>query len=67
MVPAAVVDRVIADLKPHLRAGDTIIDGGNSYYKDDIRHAKSPARRTAFSFSTAAPAAASGAWSAATA
>ena len=41
MVPAAVVDRVIADLKPHLQAGDTIIDGGNSNYKEDIRHSES--------------------------
>ena len=40
MVPAAVVDKVIDQLEPHLEAGDIIIDGGNSYYKDDIRHAK---------------------------
>ncbi len=40
MVPAAVVDAAIADLLPHLQAGDTIIDGGNSYYIDDIRRAK---------------------------
>src|SRR5262249_37719598 len=40
MVPAAVVDQTIADLLPHLEAGDTIIDGGNSYYVDDIRRAK---------------------------
>jgi 6-phosphogluconate dehydrogenase len=40
MVPAAVVDRTIAGLLPHLEAGDTIIDGGNSYYVDDIRRAK---------------------------
>ncbi len=40
MVPAAVVDSAIADLLPHLQAGDTIIDGGNSYYIDDIRRAK---------------------------
>ena len=40
MVPAAVVDRVIDDLIPHLAAGDTIIDGGNSNYRDDIAHAK---------------------------
>jgi len=39
MVPAAVVDTVIGDLTPHLGAGDMIIDGGNSYYKDDINHA----------------------------
>ena len=41
MVPAAVVDRVIADLRPHLQADDTIIDGGNSNYQEDIRHQKS--------------------------
>ena len=40
MVPAAVVDQSIADLLPHLEAGDVIIDGGNSYYVDDIRRAK---------------------------
>jgi 6-phosphogluconate dehydrogenase len=39
MVPAAVVDRTIADLMPHLEAGDILIDGGNSYYVDDIRRA----------------------------
>ncbi len=40
MVPAAVVDHSIADLVPLLDAGDIIIDGGNSYYIDDIRRAK---------------------------
>jgi 6-phosphogluconate dehydrogenase len=40
MVPAAVVDQSIQDLLPHLEAGDTIIDGGNSYYVDDLRRAK---------------------------
>ncbi len=40
MVPAAVVDGTIADLAPKLQKGDTIIDGGNSYYIDDIRRAK---------------------------
>jgi len=40
MVPAAVVDGTIADLLPALEAGDTLIDGGNSYYVDDIRRAK---------------------------
>jgi len=39
MVPAAVVDRSIADLTPLLESGDIIIDGGNSYYIDDIRRA----------------------------
>src|SRR5881396_1940717 len=40
MVPAAVVDNAIADLLPHLEAEDILIDGGNSYYVDDIRRAK---------------------------
>ncbi len=40
MVPAAVVDQSIADLSPLLEPGDIIIDGGNSYYVDDIRRAK---------------------------
>jgi len=40
MVPAAVVDQTIADLSPHLEAGDILIDGGNSYYVDDIKRAK---------------------------
>jgi 6-phosphogluconate dehydrogenase len=40
MVPAAVVDKTIANLLPHLEAGDILIDGGNSYYVDDIRRAK---------------------------
>jgi 6-phosphogluconate dehydrogenase len=40
MVPAAVVDKVLADLAPRLDKGDILIDGGNSYYIDDIRRAK---------------------------
>lgn len=40
MVPAAVVGKTIADLAPHLEAGDTLIDGSNSYYVDDIRRAR---------------------------
>lgn len=40
MVPAAFVEQLIADLLPHLEPGDTLIDGGNSYYVDDIRRAK---------------------------
>jgi 6-phosphogluconate dehydrogenase len=40
MVPAAAVDKVIADLVPNLESGDILIDGGNSYYVDDIRRAK---------------------------
>ena len=45
MVPAGVVDQTIADLLPHLEAGDTLIDGGNSYYIDDIKRAKQLAPR----------------------
>lgn len=40
MIPAGLVDRVINDLKDHLEPEDIIIDGGNSYYHDDIRRAK---------------------------
>jgi 6-phosphogluconate dehydrogenase len=39
MVPAAAVDQEIADLAPLLESGDILIDGGNSYYVDDIRRA----------------------------
>jgi 6-phosphogluconate dehydrogenase len=39
MVPAGVVDRTLADLTPRLSQGDIVIDGGNSYYIDDIRRA----------------------------
>src|SRR5207249_10089997 len=45
MVPAAVVDKTIADLLPDLEADDILIDGGNSYYVDDIRRAKELASR----------------------
>jgi 6-phosphogluconate dehydrogenase len=40
MVPAAVVDSTLKDLVPRLQSDDTVIDGGNSYYIDDIRRAK---------------------------
>jgi 6-phosphogluconate dehydrogenase len=40
MVPAAAVDKTIADLLPHLEKEDILIDGGNSYYIDDVRRAK---------------------------
>jgi 6-phosphogluconate dehydrogenase len=40
MIPAAVVDQTIAEIAPHLEAGDILIDGGNSYYIDDIRRSK---------------------------
>jgi 6-phosphogluconate dehydrogenase len=45
MTPAGVVDRVIADLVPLLQKGDILIDGGNSYYIDDIRRSKELAAR----------------------
>src|SRR5919197_2579439 len=37
MVPAAVVDKTLDGLLPSLESGDAVIDGGNSYYRDDIR------------------------------
>ena len=40
MVPAAVVDKTIGELLPHLASGDILIDGGNSYFIDDIRRAQ---------------------------
>jgi 6-phosphogluconate dehydrogenase len=40
MIPAAAVDSTISELLPSLQAGDILIDGGNSYYVDDIRRAK---------------------------
>src|SRR5271157_1941320 len=45
MVPAAVVDKTIAELLTNLGPGDILIDGGNSYYVDDIRRAKELAPR----------------------
>jgi 6-phosphogluconate dehydrogenase len=45
MIPGAFVERLIADLLPHLEPGDILIDGGNSYYVDDIRLAKELAVR----------------------
>jgi 6-phosphogluconate dehydrogenase len=45
MVPAAAVDATIAGLLPHVESGDILIDGGNSYYVDDIRRAKELAPR----------------------
>jgi 6-phosphogluconate dehydrogenase len=40
MIPAGVVDQTIAEIVPHLERGDILIDGGNSYYIDDIRRSK---------------------------
>ena len=41
MVPAGVVDGALAGITPHLEAGDLVVDGGNSYYIDDLRRAAS--------------------------
>jgi 6-phosphogluconate dehydrogenase len=40
MIPAALVDRMIKDLEGKLEKDDILIDGGNSYYREDIRHGK---------------------------
>jgi 6-phosphogluconate dehydrogenase len=40
MVPAAVTGKMVEELAPKLEAGDSIIDGGNSYYRDDIDRAR---------------------------
>lgn len=45
MVPAAVVDTTLDSLLPKLAAGDVVVDGGNSYYRDDIVRAKRLAER----------------------
>ncbi|MBS0214356.1 MAG: decarboxylating 6-phosphogluconate dehydrogenase [Proteobacteria bacterium] len=45
MVPAGAVDETITDLLPHLEAGDILIDGGNSYYIDDIRRSGALAKQ----------------------
>jgi 6-phosphogluconate dehydrogenase len=45
MIPAAAVDSTIAEIAPHLEEGDILIDGGNSYYIDDIRRAKQLAEK----------------------
>ena len=66
MVPAGVTDASIADLLPLLDRGDCIIDGGNSYYIDDIRRARE-LRTTASTTSTSERRAACGVSNAATA
>ncbi|MGE0812346.1 MAG: phosphogluconate dehydrogenase (NAD(+)-dependent, decarboxylating) [Vicinamibacterales bacterium] len=45
MVPAGVVERALADLTPHLAAGDIVVDGGNSNFQDDITRAGALASR----------------------
>ncbi len=46
MIPAGVVEETITQIAPHLEAGDILIDGGNSYYIDDIRRAKALAEKS---------------------
>ncbi len=45
MVPAGITDRVVADVAEHLAKGDVVIDGGNSYYRDDIHRSQTLAER----------------------
>src|SRR5712664_1270955 len=45
MVPGAVVDTTLSSLLPHLTPGDILVDGGNSYYVDDIRRAQESPRK----------------------
>jgi 6-phosphogluconate dehydrogenase len=45
MVPAAVVERMLGELTERFESGDIIVDGGNSYYVDDIRRAKDLAKK----------------------
>jgi 6-phosphogluconate dehydrogenase len=40
MLPAGVVDRLLDELTPHLQAGDAVVDGGNSWYHDDLRRSR---------------------------
>ena len=67
MVPAAFVDDTIAEFAPLLEPGDTIIDGGNSWYRDDVDRAGAAEPSAASTTSTSARAAACSASSAATA
>ena len=67
MVPAAVVDTTLEQVAPLMEAGDIIVDGGNSYYRDDIERARRLQSRKGSTTSTSAPAAASGGSSAASA
>ena len=45
MVPAGLVESIVKELAPHLAQGDTIIDGGNSYYVDDLRRSRELSER----------------------
>ena len=66
MIPAGLVQPTLDKLRPLVDADDIIIDGGNSYYRDDIIRAKALSR-TASTTSTAGPAAGCGGWSGASA
>ena len=61
MLPAAIVDSTLDQLVPLLDSDDAVIDGGNSYYRDDITRAKQLAREAESTTSTAGRAAVSGA------
>ena len=66
MVPAGeATAKAVDELGRLMAEGDTIIDGGNSFWKDDIARAKRAARERASTISMSAPAAACGGWSAA--
>ncbi len=68
MVPAGdATEKTVHELAGSCEHGDTIIDGGNSYFKDDVRRAEDAGSRKASTTWTSAPAAASGDSSAATA
>jgi 6-phosphogluconate dehydrogenase len=45
MVPAGIVDSIVGELAPHLAEGDTIVDGGNSFYVDDLRRSRDLSER----------------------
>ncbi len=50
MVPAGVVDPTLKTLIPLLKPDDVVIDGGNSYYHDDIRRARNSSRRVSITW-----------------
>ena len=67
MIPAGITDKVVDDLADLMEPGDIIINGGNSNYREDVDRAAALKPQAASTMSTSAPAAACGAWSAATA
>ena len=48
MVPAALVEQLVTEISPQLESGDILIDGGNSYYVDDMRRATELAAKEIF-------------------